>query len=58
MGPVSGDSSLNMENYKLKKKEDIKKLFECYVKHLSNCGLLKISWRCLLSLGLMLIKEF
>ena len=57
MGPLSGDSSFNMEVRTVKKKVS-KACLMGWLKYLSKDGLLKRSWRCLISLGLVLMKVF
>lgn len=56
MVPLHGGSRFNMEICSIKM--GMKILFEWLVKHLSKDGLLKRSWRCLLFLGLVLMKGF
>jgi hypothetical protein len=56
MGSLNGDSRFNIEAHTVKMA-----LYFClsdWLKHLSKGGLLKKSQRCLISLGLVLMKGF
>ena len=57
MDPMNGDSRLNIETHivKIKKMSEVLELLtETFVKK----GILRRSWRCLISLRLMLMKVF
>lgn len=54
--PLSGDSRFDMEACTVKKR--YQKVVIVWLKHLLKDGLMKRGWRCLVSLGLVLMKAF
>ena len=56
MHSLSGDSRFNMEIYTVKKLSEV--CLNGWLKCLLKDGLLKRSWRCLISLGFVLMEGF